>query len=172
MWDLERENCIAQLNLPAAGAAGGGGSEPGGAAPAVEHIAASCHSPLLYAADNSGTGARRWRGLGLGGGGSCAGDVESRVWEGCLFVWEGCLFVGAGPATPSRLNYSLPPACLPSCAAVRIFDLRSSEVVGSVQHLRTRLAGGRGAGQPQGGHAPPRGRLLCRSVLCTPLRAC
>ncbi|PSC68711.1 Regulatory-associated of TOR 1 [Micractinium conductrix] len=79
MWDLERENCIAQLNLPAAGAAGGGGSEPGGAAPAVEHIAASCHSPLLYAADNSGT--------------------------------------------------------------VRIFDLRSSEVVGSVQHLRTRLAG-------------------------------
>lgn len=48
MWDLERENCIAQLNLPA-----GGGD---GAAPAAEHMAASCHSPLLYAADSSGTG--------------------------------------------------------------------------------------------------------------------
>ncbi|KAL4421494.1 hypothetical protein ABPG75_010785 [Micractinium tetrahymenae] len=76
MWDLERENCIAQLNLPGSGSGSGGGD---GAAPAVEHIAASCHSPLLYAADGSGT--------------------------------------------------------------VRIFDLRSSEVVGSVQHLRSRLAG-------------------------------
>ncbi|KAL4426136.1 hypothetical protein ABPG77_007418 [Micractinium sp. CCAP 211/92] len=73
MWDLERENCIAQLNLPASGSGGDG------VAPAAEHMAASCHSPLLYAADGSGM--------------------------------------------------------------VRIFDLRSSEVVGSVQHLRSRLAG-------------------------------
>lgn len=50
MWDLERENCIAQLNLPASGSGGDG------VAAAAEHIAASCHSPLLYAADGSGTG--------------------------------------------------------------------------------------------------------------------
>ncbi len=50
MWDLERENCIAQLNLPASGSGGDG------VAPAAEHIAASCHSPLLYAADGSGMG--------------------------------------------------------------------------------------------------------------------
>lgn len=50
MWDLERENCIAQLNLPGSGASGDG------AAPPVEHMAASCHSPLLYAADGGGTG--------------------------------------------------------------------------------------------------------------------
>ncbi|EFN54506.1 hypothetical protein CHLNCDRAFT_135218 [Chlorella variabilis] len=74
MWDLERENCIAQLNLP-----GGGGNGDAAAAPAVEHIAASCCSPLLYAADGTGM--------------------------------------------------------------VRIFDLRSSELVGSVQHIRSRLAG-------------------------------
>ena len=55
MWDLERENCIAQLNLP-----GGGGNGDAAAAPAVEHIAASCCSPLLYAADGTGTGAACW----------------------------------------------------------------------------------------------------------------
>jgi hypothetical protein len=82
MWDLERENCIAQLTLP------GGGGE-GGDAPAVEHLAASAASPLLHVADAGGT--------------------------------------------------------------VRIFDLRSSELVGSVQHLRSRLAGGRKGGRP-GGH--------------------
>jgi hypothetical protein len=75
MWDLERENCIAQLNLPG----GGGGGTNGEGPPAVEHIAASCCSPLLYAADSAG--------------------------------------------------------------AVRIFDLRSSELAGSVQHIRSRLAG-------------------------------
>lgn len=52
MWDLERENCIAQLNLPAPAA--------GAAAPCVEHIAASTSSPLLYAADSAGTGEERW----------------------------------------------------------------------------------------------------------------
>ena len=52
MWDLERENCIAQLNLPPLS-----GSGDAAAPPAVDHIAASCSSPLLYAADTSGTGA-------------------------------------------------------------------------------------------------------------------
>mgnify|MGYP001809699520 CR=1 FL=1 len=93
MWDLERENCIAQLNLPGGSISGGGGVAAG--APAVEHVAASSCSPLLYAADGGGT--------------------------------------------------------------VRIFDLRSSEVAGSVQHTKGRLAG----------EARRRGcTFACACVLC------
>lgn len=60
MWDLERENCIAQLNLPGSSAAAAGSNSGAAAAAAagagVEHIATSVSSPLLYAADATGTG--------------------------------------------------------------------------------------------------------------------
>ena len=56
MWDLERENCIAQLNLPPPPSTSGSGSNSGGEGATVEHLAASGTSPLLYAADATGTG--------------------------------------------------------------------------------------------------------------------
>jgi len=57
MWDLERENCIAQLSLPGPAAASGtAGAAAAAAAAGVEHIATSASSPLLYAADAAGTG--------------------------------------------------------------------------------------------------------------------
>lgn len=62
MWDLERENCIAQLSLPGPAAAGGSAGAAAAAAAGVEHIATSASSPLLYAADAAGTG----EGEGLG----------------------------------------------------------------------------------------------------------
>ena len=55
MWDLERENCIAQLNLPPPPSTSGSGSNSGGEGATVEHLAASGTSPLLYAADATGT---------------------------------------------------------------------------------------------------------------------
>lgn len=134
MWDLERENCIAQLNLPTVS-----GSGDAAAPPAVDHIAASCSSPLLYAADTSGTGA------------AAAGACSCR--KSCLRLLARCA-AGAGCVALCLMAQLLrvhlltsfiscfPPACLPA-SAVRIFDLRSSELVGSVQHVRSRLAGGR-----------------------------
>ena len=131
MWDLERENCIAQLNLPPVS-----GSDNAAAPPAVDHIAASCSSPLLYAADTSGTGA-------AADAFSCPATSHAHsVW--LVVSWMHCA-VPAGTAfesLPPHLVYFFSPPLLACLPAVRIFDLRSSEVVGSVQHLRSRLAGG------------------------------
>ncbi len=46
--------------------------------------------------------------------------------------------------------------------AVRIFDLRSSELVGSTQHTRSRLAGGQAAAQRLGGAFANGQALACR----------
>ena len=59
MWDLERESCVVQLSLPPASSSSGGGSSGGAdhaasALPATTCLAASCNTPLLFAADASG----------------------------------------------------------------------------------------------------------------------
>ena len=141
MWDLERENCIAQLNLPAGGASGGGAASSAAAAahkPAVEHLAASASSPLLYAGDANGAGARGWRAGGPGSVGR-SGCVQGLLQAGCSPA-PGPRCCSPDPHRPARPLLLL-PASSPPRPAVRIFDLRSSEVAGSAQHLRGRLAG-------------------------------